>query len=445
MGRATLLLLGWMFVVPSRPAGASPPTLARRGLLGARVGELAPRARSRSGPQSPGGVVVLGILPGTPAGAAGIRADDVILSVDGAPVDGVAQYLRAVGRRRSGDELRLDVRRAERRLSLAARLTSLPFERSSRLDVSYGAVRSGGALLRTIVVGPRGAGPHPAVLLIQGLGCDSVDYPLESERPYRRLVYALAERGFITMRVEKSGAGDSTGTRCDEVGFEEEARGFGAGLERLRSLPGVDPTRVFVLGHSMGGVMAPMLDRGGAVRGIIALGTVVRPWIEYELENRRRQGLLKGLSAPALEEHLRRAKSFFTALGKEGLSPRALAARSPELRDLAGDGEHVYGRAYRFFVELSRADLRAEWERVSSRVLAVWGTSDYISSPTDHELLVAIVNRRHPGHATLFRLGQLDHAFRRVGSMERSFRGEQDRALHPELVPRLERWMRTGK
>jgi esterase/lipase len=51
----------------------------------------------------------------------------------------------------------------------------------------------------------------------------------------------------------------------------------------------VDPERIYLFGHSMGGVLAPYLTAAVPVRGSMVYGTLARTWFEYQLENVRRQ------------------------------------------------------------------------------------------------------------------------------------------------------------
>jgi hypothetical protein len=67
---------------------------------------------------------------------------------------------------------------------------------------------------QAIITKPKSRGHYPAVLLIAGLGCYSLDH-LKPEDPYAHLLNGLTHRGFVTMRVEKNGEGHSQGLPCD--------------------------------------------------------------------------------------------------------------------------------------------------------------------------------------------------------------------------------------
>ena len=67
---------------------------------------------------------------------------------------------------------------------------------------------------RVILPKPKGPGRFPSVFLIGGLGCYSLDN-LPTDHPYRHILYDLTKKGFVTMRVDKNGEGDSEGPPCD--------------------------------------------------------------------------------------------------------------------------------------------------------------------------------------------------------------------------------------
>src|SRR6185437_1132465 len=83
-------------------------------------------------------------------------------------------------------------------------------ESSSDFDILYRPVVVDHSEYQTIITKPKTDGTHPAVLLIAGLGCYSLDH-LKPDDPYASLLYGLTRRGYVTMRVEKNGEGGSQG------------------------------------------------------------------------------------------------------------------------------------------------------------------------------------------------------------------------------------------
>ncbi|TVQ71110.1 MAG: hypothetical protein EA363_06565 [Balneolaceae bacterium] len=134
-----------------------------------------------------------------------------------------------------------------------------------------------------IINKPAGEEPMPALLLIPGYTCASIEH-LRETHPYRRLIDAYVDAGYVTLRIEKSGLGDSWNTpECASTDLHDEIESFEQGLKTLRSLPYVDPSRIIIYGHSMGGVVAPAISARHDIAGVIAYGTVALSWFEYML------------------------------------------------------------------------------------------------------------------------------------------------------------------
>jgi dienelactone hydrolase len=127
---------------------------------------------------------------------------------------------------------------------------------------------------------PNGAGPFPAVVLVHGSGPNDRDETVGAAKVFRDLAEGLASRGIVVLRYEKRtrqyGARASAAknfTVADET-VDDAAKA--AAL--LRAQKEVDPAKVFVLGHGLGGYVAPRIaDEDGKLAGLIILGGNVRP------------------------------------------------------------------------------------------------------------------------------------------------------------------------
>lgn len=361
------------------------------------------------------------VQPGLPADRAGIRPGDLLLTINGESVrtpDDAGAILR---RSKSGDELELRVQREDQN-DLAVRFVLEPAtEVVEGSVVRYDhVVTAGGYRLRTIVTEPLESprtidGLLPAFLFVQGIICDTIDRPHFPEAPDTRIVHAMAKAGFVTMRVDKPGTGDSEGPACSEIDFSTELDGFASALRALASMPNVDPNRIYVFGHSMGGVMAPYLAAELPVRGSIVYGTLVRTWFEYQLENVRRQSELRGFADELVNAYVQaEAKRSSVVLIEKGTLGDAWD-RWPELRQptqgIMLDEEHMSTRHVRFFHELQDLNLAQAWADASGHVLAIWGEYDWVCAKEDHDRIAAIVNRREAGAGSSITLAQADHSF----------------------------------
>jgi dienelactone hydrolase len=319
-----------------------------------------------------GAVVVSGVSAGSAAAAADIRSGDIIAALDGVLMTTTSQVQSIIGAHRGGSVLAIELERDGERIVLAVTLQAFPSEHLPETTFTYGHVTlDDGVRLRTIVSTPTNASARaPAVLYLQGGGCGSIDVPQAGSTGPNALIHAIATQGFVTMRVDKPGAGDSDGPPCAEVGYREELAGYRAALRALLANPAADPDKIFLFGASLGGFFAPILAQDTKVAGIIAYGTIAFTPTPYP------------------------------------------------------------GRSERFFREIAEVDdILALWASVDARVLVLHGTYDATAKASDHAKIAAAVNAAHPGRAEHRELEGLDHGATRQPSLEAGARnpggGEQ--------------------
>ena len=182
---------------------------------------------------------------------------------------------------------------------------------------------------------PTGTGPFPIVVLVHGSGPNDRDETVGANAPFKDLAEGLAARGVATLRYvkrTKQYPQSPVATVKEEV--IDDAL---SALALARQQPGVDPQRVFLLGHSMGAYLAPRIAQGGpAPAGIVLLAGSVRPILDLAREQ------LQYLGAPlSMLDTLRASApaSYWDDLA--GYDPVALA-RKVQAPFLILQGERDY-------------------------------------------------------------------------------------------------------
>ena len=117
---------------------------------------------------------------------------------------------------------------------------------------------------------PAGAGPFPAALLMAGSGPQNRDEFLAGHRPLLVLADALARKGFAVLRYDKRGIGKSTGDFAAAT-TEDFTRDGEAALGFLKARKEILREKIGVIGHSEGGLIAPILAAQGGVAWIVLL------------------------------------------------------------------------------------------------------------------------------------------------------------------------------
>lgn len=105
---------------------------------------------------------------------------------------------------------------------------------------------------------PQNGRKFPAIVLITGSGQQDRDETIFSHKPFAVLADALTRDGFVVLRVDDRGIGNSTGNFAASTSADF-AKDVNASLDYLRSRPEVNDKNIGLLGHSEGGMIAPMV------------------------------------------------------------------------------------------------------------------------------------------------------------------------------------------
>ena len=136
----------------------------------------------------------------------------------------------------------------------------------------------------------------PAAVFVHGSGASNMDEKIFKLTPFRDLAEGLAERGIASLRYDKRSYVHARKMR--KAGpitvMEETVEDAVLAAELLRKDPRMDPDRIWIIGHSMGAMLAPRIDaEGGDFRGLILMaGTPYR--LEEIMVRQLRQAGQKG-------------------------------------------------------------------------------------------------------------------------------------------------------
>jgi len=387
-----------------------------------------PRAASLGAAFKPveGAVVIDAVAPGSTAARMALQPGDVVVSIDGTTIGDAAALPALVSKKRAGESIAIVVRRGEQIVTMSGTLLPKPLEQQPGYDVDYGSVTAGGSRRRVIVTKPQGDAKRPAVLLIGGLGCYSLDgllRPAELRQPYAKILDALTRAGYVTMRVEKSGMGDSEGPACSDprADFNAEVESFAAGLRQLESYDFVDPQRVFLFTHSIGPLVAAQIASVHPVRGIVVAETVGTGWLEYDLTNRRRQLLLRGLPYDQVERSVRHHEVCAHRFFIEKQTPEQIVAA-----DKTCEADLQAPQPYTYMQQVGSLDLAALWKKIDVPVLIIYGTADFVTDDYQSQYLRDMINSFHAGRATYVKIEGMDHGLLLAGTQKASFEGESE-------------------
>ncbi len=389
--------------------------LPRRLRLGIQLGK---------DPFREGGLVAAAVMPGSFAAGAGVLPGDVVRAIGATRITGAPALREALRREAANDAIALEVARGDvvRHVSgVAVRVAAETFEGGT---VRYATLARPDARLRVLVTVPAAADerPLPAVVLLPGIACNSLDWGGTALPPLGAILHELTRRGVATVRLERRGLGDSEGPPAASVDFQTEVDDLRALVApaQLGAL-GIDPERVVLFGHSVGGMMLPLVARTGAgrPRAAIVAGSSRRPWTECVASSTRRQVLLRG--------------------GTEAEASAEVARETEAIRS-APLADELFGRTVAFSRQLQNAQIGEAFDRLTCPLLVVQGEYDWVVGEDEGALLV----QGRTGAELVVPAG-MDHSFGVHGSLAESLaeygRGRYAPAVGETLAAFVARWV----
>lgn len=372
-----------------------------------------------------GDVVVQRVLPGATADALGLRVGDVVVSINQEPISNFQQIINLVSQTEVGAALNLQLKRDGQSVALQGMMKGKAREKHGDYEVVYDVVKYKNNRLRSIVYRPLGmktGEKRPAMYYIQGYTCQSVDHAMVPQVTLQQLLDAVVKSGMVVYKMEKLGVGDSEGPlRCQDVDFTSEMAGFEAGLEALKGYDFVDASKVFIFGHSLGGVYAPLLAEKHALAGVAAYGAVHKSWYDYMLDIFAVQSLMMGTDQATADANVSTIQPLLSAWLQSDQSWSDILA-DPKMKAgvdsglLPIQGEQVLHRNYRFFRDLNRYDLPSAWKNSRQPVLVIHGEYDIQAINADWAHDVAAATKPHLGTVKIIK--NTDHGLMRYPSMQ---------------------------
>jgi dienelactone hydrolase len=158
---------------------------------------------------------------------------------------------------------------------------------------------------------PVGKGRVPGIVLVHGPGPNDRNEAVFATRIFQDLAEGLASRGYAVLRYDKRTK--VYGEEMSEVSYtieDETVEDAVRAAALLRKQPEIDPNRVFLLGHSLGGYASPRIAaRDRKLAGLILLAGLARPVEDAALEQSEYLTHLKGEPSPNEETRLKQFRA----------------------------------------------------------------------------------------------------------------------------------------
>ena len=226
---------------------------------------------------------------------------------------------------------------------------------------------------------PKGKGPFPGVVLVHGPGPNDRDETIASSRIFADLAEGLASHGVVVLRYDKRTK--VYGPQMSAMVYtlkEETIDDAVRALALLRSQPEVDPKRVFVLGHSLGGYALPRIARqDGKLAGAIFLAAHARPIEDISVAQTEYMLVAKGGASPAEQKR-------FDLMKGEAVKVHAL--QSSKDTPQSTQGQILLGLPVEYFLDLKGYDPVADARRLALPLVFLQGDRDFQVTKVDLDL-----------------------------------------------------------
>jgi dienelactone hydrolase len=234
-----------------------------------------------------------------------------------------------------------------------------------------------------------------AVVLVHGSGPNDRDETLGPNRIFRDIAEGLASRGVAVLRYDKRTKVHPEQFAGDSTVREETIDDVQAAVTLLRQRAEIDPDKVLILGHSLGGTLAPRIADGGhGIAAVVLLAAAARPLPAITVEQVEYLASLDGPPDQAAQQQIEQIKAE---------AARALAAKPGDA------GPPIMGVPPAYWADLNAYDAAATAAKLSIPLLALQGGRDYqVTSADLQRFKVALAG--HP-NVTIREFHQLNHLF----------------------------------
>lgn len=388
--------------------------LKRRAFLGAQLGSLA-KVEKDLGTDS--GLYMPQILPGGSLINMNVPSGTVLQQVNGITIESMRDLGNALSQIKEGDQMEVSVFENGARKVYNGRAVGRQKEQHAHAQVEYGKVSYEGNTLRSLLYKPNGVEQPPVIFFLQGYTCQSIE--MRNNNPAKQLIDSWIKEGFAVFLVEKPGMGDSKSVSpCMEIDFKEELLAFSKAYETLRKTKTVDTEKIFLFGHSMGGIVAPLLANQHNPAGVLVFGIVGKNWYDYMIDIYTEQPLIFGTSAEQIKDDNRYNLPFVEDLLIHKKSNHELIESPLYGNFLKENGTaeslvqgYYLARHYTYWQALADVDVPNAWSSVKAPVLVLHGEYDIQAiNPKYGEMIVTNVNQSG-GKASFELFPKTEHAF----------------------------------
>lgn len=277
---------------------------------------------------------------------------------------------------------------------------------------------------------PKGDGPFPAVVLVHGSGPNDRDESIGANKPFRDIASGLASSGVAVLRYDKRTKVYRTKMAAMTILTvkDEVLDDVTAAIRLLRDTKKVDSKRIFVLGHSLGGMLIPRIGKANPdVAGLIVLAGPTRHLEDCMVDQTKYLISLNSDQSSQDKEALRR------------LQAQVAQVKSPKL---TASSPSIMGVPASYWLDLRSYNPAESAKSLKLPMLILQGGRDYQVTKIDFDGWSKALSGRP--NVTLKLYPNLNHLFMEGEGKSKPQEYEQKGSVAQTVIDDLASWMEAN-
>ena len=275
---------------------------------------------------------------------------------------------------------------------------------------------------------PKSGTNFPLVVLVHGSGPSDMDETVGPNKPFKDLAVGLAAKGIASIRyVKRSKIYPNEFTKIFTA-KEEVLDDALAAIEIAKSTPGINKAQIFLMGHSLGGMLAPRIAAlAPDLAGIILVAAPARKLSDVIAEQNKYLYVVSGDTTAAMRKQFQEAANEIDR------------SRLLKLGDIAPDSVILSAPAS-YWIDINNYDQLASARRFTKKILVIQGENDFQVSVQDFNIWRAALASNRNASFKLY--PDLNHL---LSSQKQKGNGMQYRTpanVSPKLIDDIAVWIK---
>ena len=284
----------------------------------------------------------------------------------------------------------------------------------------------------------------PAVVVVHGSGPLDRDGTIGPNKPYKDLAWGLASRGIAVLRYEKrtkqyqdeftGGSADATNMTINEETIDDAI----SAVVFLKTVDEVDPTKIFIVGHSLGATVGPKIaqkcghisspasEGGSSIAGLVMMAATSRNLLDVIIEQVEYLAALDGNVDADEAQNVNEVRSSVEKIKSGQLA----------------EGEFVLGAPKAYWDDLLAYDQVETTKQLTLPILILQGERDYQVTPTDLDIWKEALQDK--SNVSIKVYPDLNHLF--MSGLGKSSPNEyiEPSNVSPEVIKDIAEWIESA-